>query len=516
MKKKMSSQWDFNDLFSLADERKKKRAHGVPGVEATEVESGEVSGMEDSAPMRLDAASEPALVREEKSISVAELTARIRSALETDFSHVRVFGEVTNLRVQSSGHIYFSIKDKSSQLQCVLFRSQRGVDRELLKDGREVSLSGAVTVYEARGHYQLLVHKVEVAGQGALQAAFEKLKAQLSQEGLFDSSRKKPLPRFMKRVGLVTSVSGAAIRDVLHVIGRRFPGLEIVLISARVQGQGAAVELAQALHALNHHPVHGQTLDVILLTRGGGSLEDLWAFNEEVLARAIAQSRIPVISAVGHEIDFTIADFVADFRAATPSAAAEVITENFIRAEEIMATLALRIRRVLSSAHRKQTEHVHSLVRRLERRHPRRHLEQNLLRLDDIWAQFCKRTQRTMLRRMDLLEQFSRRIERNRPSSKIRLSQERLHQLTGQMHRLSQQAVTGQIRQVNELETRLRLLSPLAVLERGYAIATMAHQDSQRVVRSSEEVQAGDVVSLTFRNGSAEATVIRTSQYQNS
>src|SRR5437660_4027622 len=287
-----------------------------------------------------------ALAARRKVLSVSELTGQIRRLLETQVAQVWVTGEITNLRVQSSGHIYFTLKDPGAQLSCILFRGEMQVERALLQDGRRVLIGGDVTVYEARGQYQLRVTAVELQGMGALQAAFEKLKQKLNAEGLFALERKRSLPRYPKRIGLVTSPTGAAIRDVLHVVQRRNPALEIILAPCRVQGEGAAVEVAAAIRLLNEFNRSRSYLDLILITRGGGSLEDLWAFNEEVVARAIFQSALPVVSAVGHEIDFTISDFVADVRAATPSAAAEIITEGVFSSCQFVAEAASRMRQL--------------------------------------------------------------------------------------------------------------------------------------------------------------------------
>src|ERR1019366_2901190 len=250
-------------------------------------------------------------------LSVSDLTSQIRRLLEQRVGAVWVGGEVSNLRAQSSGHIYFTLKDAGAQLNCVCFRDAARESRALLADGQQVILQGDVTVYEVRGQYQLVVRQIELRGAGALQIAFEKLKLKLAAEGLFATERKRPLPKYPQRIGLVTSPAGAAIRDVLHVVQRRNPGLEIILAPCRVQGQGAAAEIAAAIRLLNELGTRNLELraDLILVTRGGGSLEDLWAFNEEIVARAIFESAIPVVSAVGHEIDFTISDFVADVRA---------------------------------------------------------------------------------------------------------------------------------------------------------------------------------------------------------
>src|SRR6266850_4423156 len=281
MSKEVKSQWDFGDLFSEPPAR--------------------------------------------RVLTVSQLTSNVRTLLEKQVGQVWVSGELTNFRTQTSGHIYFTLKDANAQLSCVLFRGELLANRELLNDGQKVVLHGALTVYEPRGQYQLRVIAVELQGVGALQQKFERLKQKLQAEGLFATDRKRPIPSHPHCVGIVTSESGAAIRDVLHVVQRRHPALKLILASCRVQGVGAAEEIACAIALLNDWSAQGalaRRVDVILVTRGGGSLEDLWAFNEEVVARAIFNSQIPIISAVGHEIDFTISDFVADLRAATPSAAA--------------------------------------------------------------------------------------------------------------------------------------------------------------------------------------------------
>src|SRR5256885_1711097 len=308
-------------------------------------------------------------------LTVSELTTQVKRLLEKELGLLWVTGEVTNLRVQSSGHIYFTLKDANAQLNCVLFRGESVPNRDLLEDGQKLILQGDLTVYEPRGQYQLLVRAVELQGVGALQLAFERLKRKLQAEGLFAPERKRPLPRYPQRIGLVTSPTGAAIRDVLHVIERRNPSLEIIFVPCRVQGDGAATEIATAIRMLNRFARTQDpraALDLILITRGGGSLEDLWAFNEEIVARAIYESAIPIVSAVGHEIDFTISDFVADVRAATPSAAAEIITEGVFSSCEFVSEAAGRMRQ-LARQQIADKEYVLAQVRqRLGRMHPRR------------------------------------------------------------------------------------------------------------------------------------------------
>src|SRR6478609_7759355 len=314
-------------------------------------------------------------------ISVSELTTQVKRLLEKQIGSVWVSGEITNFRLQgSSGHIYFTLKDADAQLSCVLFRNESVPHRELMQDGQKVLLQGEVTVYEARGQYQMLVRAVELQGVGALQIKFEQLKQKLAAEGLFAVERKRALPRYPQRIGLVTSPTGAAIPDVLHVIRRRNPGLEIILAPSRVQGDGAAREIAaaiQSLNELNNSAIRNpqSALDLILVTRGGGSLEDLWAFNEEPVARAIFESELPVVSAVGHEIDFTISDFVADLRAATPSAAAELITESVFSSCQFVSQVRARIHQLARRQIGYKGDALQRTEQRLARMDPRRRLE---------------------------------------------------------------------------------------------------------------------------------------------
>ena len=430
-----------------------------------------------------------------KVLSVWELTADIKRLLEKSVGSVWVSGEITNLRAQSSGHVYFTLKDVAAQLSCVLFRGTAAAQRSLLADGQKVLLQGDVTVYEARGQYQLIVRAVELQGVGALQIAFEKLKQKLAAEGLFAQERKRPLPRYPQRIGLVTSPTGAAIRDVLHVIQRRNPALEIILAPCRVQGDGAAREIAEAVRTLNEFQSKAQspkskvtaseatldighwTLDLILITRGGGSLEDLWAFNEEAVARAIFESEVPVVSAVGHEIDFTIADFVADMRAATPSAAAEIITEGVFASREFvsdaMALMRLRAQRRLAD----EAEDFHSLAGRLMRLHPRRKLNDSLQRLDDLQAGLLRGLKSAAHSRSLIYQNLAGRFLRAKPSLALKSRRETLRQL----------------------EKRLNLLGPEQVLARGYSITTDAA--TGKILHAAANVKAGQKLKTRLAQG---------------
>jgi len=429
-----------------------------------------------------------------KVLSVSELTGQIRALLEKQIGQIWVGGEVTNLRAQSSGHIYFTLKDPSSQLSCVLFSREKVPHRELLADGQKVLLQGDVTVYETRGQYQLIVRAVELQGVGALQIAFEKLKLKLSAEGLFAPERKRPLPKYPQRIGLVTSPTGAAIRDVLHVIQRRNPGLEIILAPCRVQGDGAAKEIAEAVKLLNRYNVelekaargddstiqpfnNSTNLDLILVTRGGGSLEDLWAFNEEVVARAIFESEIPVVSAVGHEIDFTIADFVADFRAATPSAAAEIITEGVFACREFVGDAPALLQRAARRGLESAAESFLQLGGRLARLHPRRKLDDSFQRLDDLQSSLLRGLKSASRSRGLVFQNLAGRFLRAKPSLALKARHENLRQL----------------------ERRLNSLGPAQVLARGYSITT--DTASGKVLRDAAKVSAGQSLTTRLANG---------------
>ncbi len=418
-----------------------------------------------------------------KVLSVWELTADIKRLLETKISAVWVSGEITNLRAQSSGHMYFTLKDASAQLGCVLFRSTATAQRQLLADGQKVLLQGDVTVYEARGQYQLIVREVELQGVGALQAAFERLKQKLAAEGLFAQGRKRPLPRYPQRIGLVTSPTGAAIRDVLHVIQRRNPALEIILAPCRVQGDGAAAEIAQAIKLLNEFSQSLLTsaatgkLDLILVTRGGGSLEDLWAFNEEIVARAIFESAAPVVSAVGHEIDFSIADFVADLRAATPSVAAELITEGVFASREFILDAPERLRQLARRKLEREADNLDALSARLSRLHPRRRLDESLQRLDDLQAGLLRNLKQAARSRGLVLQNLAGRFLRAKPSSQLPSRREALRQLA----------------------RRLKALGPEQVLARGYSITTDVA--TGKVLRDAAKVKPGQKLKTRLAKG---------------
>lgn len=441
-----------------------------------------------------------------KVLTVSEVNGSIRRVIEKEIGSIWVTGEITNLKLQPSGHVYFSIKDASSQLACVLFRKDAAnADREYLRDGQKVILQGELTMYEARGQCQLRVLSVQLQGLGALQAAFERLKVKLQSEGLFDNGHKRPLPAFPRSIGLVTSRFGAAIRDVLHGIERRNPALRIILCSCRVQGAGAAQEIAAAIHTLNDWALETprSKLDLILVTRGGGSLEDLWAFNEEIVVRAIYASRLPVISAVGHEIDFTISDFVADFRAATPTAAAEIITEGiFSRRERLNAIPTILIRALLKRLDQKK-QLLTGSQRSLLRAHPRRRLMQQMQRLDEMQNSIHRCLRHDLQQKQTLLQVTAARLNRMKPQGILIQRQEQLRNLIERMRAASDLGTLSH--KLSALETRLRLLSPLHVLDRGYSITYEA--ESGKVLSDAAEILAGKEIISRLKSGQLRSVV---------
>ena len=435
-------------------------------------------------------------------LSVSQATAQVRRLVEKELGEVWVAGEITNFRLQNSGHIYFTLKDASAQLQCVLFRGELLEGRSLLKDGARVLVQGLFTVYEARGQFQLRVVDIELQGIGALQKAFERLKQKLQAEGLFAAARKRPIPRCSRRIGIVTSTSGAALKDMLHVIRRRQCSLEIILASCRVQGPNAAEEIACAIALLNEWSIESHPsrhLDLIVVTRGGGSLEDLWAFNEEVVARAIFRSRLPVISAVGHEIDFTISDFVADLRAATPSVAAELITEGVFAAAQSLARLLPEFRHRTSRRLGWARDDFRDLSQRLARVHPQAVLNERWQRLDDLGSALTRSVQHRLatLRRGSI--DARARLGRVKPSHITARRRARLSEWIRRLGESRRKCWSELDRRFRQVQTRLELLSPWNVLDRGYSITTDAR--TGQVIRHAVAVRPGQRLKTKLQAG---------------
>ncbi len=387
-------------------------------------------------------------------LSVSDLTRKIKQILEAGFPTIAVQGEISNFKHHSSGHLYFTLKDEGAQLPCVMWRSRASVLSLAPQDGMKVIAGGRISVYEVRGSYQLDVQSLRQLGAGELQAAFEKLKERLQAEGLFDSSRKRVLPEFPQRIGIVTSPTGSVLQDMRNVFRRRFPGVELILYPVRVQGAGAAAEIAAALDDFSRFGA----IDLVIVARGGGSLEDLWAFNEEVLARAIARCRVPVMSAVGHETDFTIADFVADVRAATPSAAAELAVPDRRELLENVADSWYRIRQAVLDILSDKRERIHNLLNSYAFNRP-----------------------------VDLLREHSQHVD----------------EVLRALHRVADHAFALTEARQMSLDQRLRALDPRLALKRGYAIV----RKGGSVVSSASRVRRGDAIDVEFRDGTVRSTI---------
>ena len=441
-----------------------------------------------------------------KVYGVAELNRKAKGLLENQLGTVWVEGQITGLRRQSSGHIYFGIKDEKGQLGCALFRGTDAENRSLIEDGTQVLLQGDVTLFEARGQYQLIIRKVEPLGQGALQVKFEKLKRKLEAEGLFAPGRKRPLPGYPARIGLVTSPTGAAIRDVLHVVLRRNPSLQIVLEPCRVQGETAAAEIARAVRRLNQWSArHSESLDLILLTRGGGSLEDLWAFNEEVLARAVHESALPVVSAVGHEVDILITDFVADVRAATPSVAGELITEDVFASRGDLTSTAAYMRRLAKGGVESTRRELSRLTHRLGRAHPRRALDDSFQHLDNQLDDLNRLAKQGVVARREHLRLVSQRLLSLRPTTLLARRRDQLGWLQRRLAEVPSRAMGKRAASLEQAASLLELLSPKSVLARGYSITRDAATGA--VLRDAKNAKPGQILRTHLHDGEISSTV---------
>lgn len=412
-----------------------------------------------------------------KIYSVAELNRAARFTLENGIGEVWVEGEISRMIRQASGHWYFTLKDEAAAVSCAMFKQNNASVIFAPKDGLKVRVLGQASLYEPRGSYQLIVRQMEEAGKGSLQEQFEKLKAKLAAEGLFDAARKKPLPMLPQKIGIVTSPTGAAVRDIINVLTRRFPNLGILLAPVTVQGDGAAASIARAVDYFNTR----NNIDLLIVGRGGGSIEDLWAFNEEIVARAIAASRIPVISAVGHEIDFTISDFVADVRAPTPSAAAEL-------AVPVKTELETRITRLAARLGGSLQNQVHILRERIPG------FRQTMVQT--LRAGLQQRQQRVDESALRLTHELKNAVAAQR---------QRLPQLQQTMTHRLESAVTEQKQNLRRLEVQLRALSPLAVLDRGYSLT---ETENGAVVRDAGRLKKGDRIKTRFAKGSIRSEVV--------
>jgi exodeoxyribonuclease VII large subunit len=439
---------------------------------------------------------------ERKIYTVSELTERIRVVLEKEYPSVWVQGEVSNLRSAPSGHMYFTLKDDAAQIRSVMFRLQSRFLKFKLEDGLRVIAWGRLSVYSARGEYQLILDTMEPAGLGSLMLAFEQLRDRLAAEGLFDPSKKRTIPPLPKRIGIVTSPSGAAVQDMIRIIRRRLPGTHILVSPATVQGDRAPEEIVTAMRRL----CEAGDVDVVIVGRGGGSIEDLWAFNDEKVVRAVASCPLPVVSAVGHETDFTLTDFAADLRASTPSAAAEMVVPDKRNLQEAILSLFSMLRNCMHASVDRRRAVFGEMLSRLQ--DPRRQIQDRRIKADDLTLRLV----RVVRRRIEELQHQTRSLaERLRPEHLARIlldRREMAQDLLVRLERGTRSAVRDKRTAAESLSGRLDALSPLAVLSRGYSITF--RPDSRAVLTDARTVEVGDAVEVRLRQGELQCRVMGT------
>lgn len=425
-------------------------------------------------------------------MTVAELNRQVKRLLEVSYAQIWVTGELSGFSRPGSGHWYFSLKDQRAQIRCAMFRGYNQRLKFQPKEGDQIIVRGKVSLYEGRGDYQLIVEDIEPAGLGALQAAFEALKLKLSREGLFDPKHKKPVPRFIKRLAVITSATGAVIHDVIQVCAKRFPALPILLVPVKVQGEGSAEEIARAIETVNHHGL----ADTMIVGRGGGSLEDLWAFNEECVARAIHASAIPVISAVGHEVDYTIADLVSDLRAPTPSAAAEAVTPDQFELMQQLDYQHKRLVRQTLSTLSQRSEGITHLARRLKS--PQQSLLEKQLRVKELRQRLTSTLRHQLRHAGQALQSAQLALSKWTPQVQVQQQQEKTEQLENRLFQAQTQLLQKQQHRLQLAAQTLHTTSPLATLGRGYAIAFDAQK---HIIKSPAQVKSGDALSIKVEQG---------------
>jgi len=425
--------------------------------------------------------------------SVRELTDKIKVLLEENFPFVWINGEISNFKIPASGHFYFTLKDDAAQISAVMFRGQNKKLKFLPEDGMSVTGFGRISVYSPRGAYQIILEYLEPSGAGALQAAFEQLKARLSEEGLFDNIYKKPLPLLPKKIALITSASGAVVHDMIRVMNRRFPNMHLELIPVAVQGDKAVTDIVGAIRLLNER----NDADLAILARGGGSLEDLWPFNSEEIARALFASEIPIVSAVGHETDYTIADFVADLRAPTPSAAAEIVVPVKAELLERRIQLTRQLSNGLARLIMDRKRHVKQLTDRLV--HPRRRLDDLRLQLDDYSERMLAAFKREIRQQRERLQWRRQRLFSNTPQVLIQARKQQLTQLSDQLYSAARSRVNSSALTLKALNLQLHALSPAAVLDRGYSITRRI--PGQSIIKAASDIQIGELLEVMLAKG---------------
>lgn len=439
------------------------------------------------------------LFADKRILTVTQLTSLIRGILEENFEHVWVEGELSNCAIPASGHFYCTLRDSGAQIRCVMFKASLRALRFKPRDGMRIVVRGRISVYDQRGEYQLVADYLEPQGIGALQMAFIQLKERLTAEGLFDESHKKDLPKLPQRIGVVTSATGAAIHDILHVLDRRFSNVHVLLIPVKVQGEGAADEIATAIDDFNRL----REVDVLIVGRGGGSMEDLWAFNEEKVARAIYRSRIPVISAVGHEVDFTIADFVADLRAPTPSAAAEVVVKSKAELEFQLKALEHRLGRVMAHNLSHRRSEVRTFVAALK--DPSLLLGHSSQRVDDLCQRLDGAVARYLTQQKARLFSLQTQLRLTNPAVQVERARELIMSLAVRSEKANRRNIERNRERTCFNAGKLESLSPLKTLARGYSIATSLRDGS--IVSDAAGLRPADRIGIRFARGNARCTV---------
>lgn len=433
----------------------------------------------------------------------SRLNREARTLLERGLPALWLEGEISNLSRPSSGHWYFSLKDEAAQLRCAMFRQRNLLARFTPRDGSHVLVRGRVSLYEQRGDYQFIADYMEEAGEGALRQRFELLKVKLAAQGLFAIEHKRPLPRLPRRIGVITSPTGAAIRDVLHILRRRFCAIPVLLYPVQVQGGVAAAQIARTIRRASARA----ECDVLILVRGGGSLEDLWAFNEEGVARAIYDSAIPIVTGIGHEVDFTIADFVADVRAPTPSGAAELVVPDSSEWLRNVLRLTSRLTAALSRKLKTQQDRASWLIRRLAQLHPGVELRQRAQRLDDLEQRLIRALRADLGTRRRTLVQLATELRQHSPALRVANARRRLDSARASIETITRARVEQLAKRLAVAARTLDAVSPLATLERGYAIVT----DSKgTVITNAQDVRAGQLIDARLTQGSIRARIERT------
>ncbi|WP_318521696.1 exodeoxyribonuclease VII large subunit [Photobacterium leiognathi] len=434
--------------------------------------------------------------------TVSSLNAQVRLILENEMGVVWLIGELSNFSMPVSGHWYFTLKDSRAQVKCAMFKGSNRHVTFKPGNGNQVLVKARLSLYEPRGDYQLIIESMQPEGDGRLQQQFEQLKMSLAAEGLFAQSLKKSLPEQPKRVGIITSKTGAALHDILHVLQRRDPSLPIVIYPTMVQGEGAAISIAQAIGRANAR----QECDVLIVGRGGGSLEDLWAFNEEIVARTIAASQIPIVSAVGHEVDVTIADFVADVRAPTPSAAAELISRDMTHQTQLLDRKRQQLRHAITAYLSQSLRQTTQLQHRLERQHPQLRLNLQQQHLDEISQRLTQVMAKKIQKHQQHVEHNNYKLSLYSPASLVRNAQRNLERSEQRLYDALDRKLLNARHKLAVAAEKLETVSPLATLARGYSITRNEQGD---VIRKASQVKAGDTLITTVTDGEIHSSVIK-------